>query len=91
MHQPGCADAASAPVDVRLVPAALTCWAVTAAGIRWPVGRVLALCCVGLAAGAGLLAWRAAHDAMRVYPDLDVSLVPSPRWSASRWPAPRTW
>ncbi|ORU95995.1 competence protein [Mycobacterium bohemicum] len=48
---------------MRLVPAALTCWAVTAAGIRWPVGRVLALCCVGLAAGAGLLAWRAARQA----------------------------
>lgn len=47
-------------VDVRLVPAALTCWVVTAAAIRWPVGRTLAGCCVVLAAVAGALAWRAA-------------------------------
>ncbi len=46
----------STNVDVRLVPAALTCWVVTAAGIWWPVGRVLGLCCVGLAAGSGALA-----------------------------------
>lgn len=26
------------PVDVRLVPAALTCWLVTAVGVLWPVG-----------------------------------------------------
>ncbi|MGA7051211.1 MAG: hypothetical protein WBZ37_08025, partial [Mycobacterium sp.] len=37
-----------ARVDVRLVPAALTSWVVTAAGIVWPVGRVLASCCVML-------------------------------------------
>lgn len=30
------ADARERPVDVRLVPAALTAWAVTAAGIVWP-------------------------------------------------------
>lgn len=51
-----------APVDVRLVPAALTCWVVTAAGIRWPVGRTLAWCCLVLAALAGAWAW---HDARR--------------------------
>jgi competence protein ComEC len=51
----------STTVDVRLVPAALTCWTVTAAGIWWPVGRVLALCCVGLAAGSGALACHAAR------------------------------
>ena len=34
---------------------------VTAAGIWWPVARVLALCCVGLAAGSGALAWHAAR------------------------------
>jgi competence protein ComEC len=43
-------------VDVRLVPAALTGWAVTAAGIVWPVGRVLAWCCVVLVAASGALA-----------------------------------
>ena len=41
------------------MPAALTCWLVTAAGICWPVGRVLAWCCAGLI--AGVLALRAAH------------------------------
>ena len=41
---PGRQDAQqpSAPVDVRLVPAALTGWLVTAAGIVWPVGAALA-------------------------------------------------
>ncbi|MBZ4569403.1 competence protein, partial [Mycobacterium avium subsp. hominissuis] len=44
-------------VDVRLVPSALTCWAVTAGGIWWPIGRELAWCCVGLLAIAGALRW----------------------------------
>jgi competence protein ComEC len=43
-------------VDVRLVPAALTGWVVTAAGIVWPVGRALAWCCVVLLAASGVLA-----------------------------------
>mgnify|MGYP006992427624 CR=1 FL=1 len=29
------------PVDLRLVPAALSAWLVTAAGIRWQTGPVL--------------------------------------------------
>lgn len=45
----------AARIDVRLVPAALTGWIVTAAGIVWPVGRTLALCGVALAAAAALL------------------------------------
>lgn len=45
---------------MRLVPAALTCWAVTAAGIRWPVGRTLAWC-LALVAVCGVWAWRAAR------------------------------
>lgn len=51
-------DAAGSPayLDVRLVPAALTGWIVTAAGIVWPVGRVLAWCGVALLGAAGLLA-----------------------------------
>ncbi|MDT5147815.1 MAG: competence protein ComEC, partial [Mycobacterium sp.] len=61
MHASGFAESASARVDVRLVPAALTCWAVTAAGICWPVGRALALCGVVLAAGSGALACGAAR------------------------------
>ena len=44
-------------LDVRLVPAALTSWIVTAAGMVWPIGGALAGCCVGLAAASGLAWW----------------------------------
>lgn len=40
-----------ARVDLRLVPAAVTAWAVTAAGVVWSVGRPLAV--FSLAIGAG--------------------------------------
>ncbi|HEX5253602.1 MAG TPA: ComEC/Rec2 family competence protein [Mycobacterium sp.] len=46
---------------MRLVPAALTCWAVTAGGIWWQAGPILAWCCVALIAASGALAWRAVH------------------------------
>ncbi|OBF63489.1 competence protein [Mycobacterium sp. 852002-51971_SCH5477799-a] len=46
---------------MRLVPAALTCWAVTAGGIWWQAGPILAWCCVALIAASGALAWRALH------------------------------
>jgi competence protein ComEC len=45
-----------AHLDVRLVPAALTGWIITACGIVWPVGRVLAWCCLAVIAAAGALA-----------------------------------
>ncbi len=61
MRHPGFAESPSARVDVRLVPAALTCWVVTAAGIWWPVGRALALWCAVLVTGCGALAFRAAR------------------------------
>ena len=51
----------AAPLDARLVPAALTSWIVTAAGTVWPVGRVFASCCVMLAAVSGALWWCAVH------------------------------
>ncbi|CDO89677.1 membrane metal-binding protein ComEC [Mycobacterium triplex] len=54
-----------ARLDVRLVPAALTGWLVTACGIVWPVGRVLASCCLALVAAAGPLAWCTARRAGR--------------------------
>lgn len=44
-------------LDVRLVPAALVSWIVTAAGIVWPIGNVCALCCVVVALGGGALWW----------------------------------
>lgn len=49
-------------LDLRLVPAALTCWLVTAAGIVWPVGNVLAGFGVALSAAAGALWWRAGGE-----------------------------
>jgi competence protein ComEC len=52
-------------IDVRLVPAALTSWIVTAAGIVWPVGRALATCCVALVVAAGVLACYPARRARR--------------------------
>ncbi len=46
---------ALAHIDVRLLPAALTGWIVTASGIVWPIGRMLASCCVALVVAAGAL------------------------------------
>ena len=43
---------------MRLVPAAVTGWLVTAAGIVWSAGAVLASLCVGVAALSGVLLWR---------------------------------
>ncbi len=59
-RSPTCGEPAPARVDVRLVPAALTGWVVTAAGIVWPVGRALAWCCIALLAASGVLACYAA-------------------------------
>ncbi len=61
MHDSGLVESGAPRVDVRLVPAALTCWVVTAGGIWWPIGRVVAACCVVLAAASGALAWHAAR------------------------------
>lgn len=44
-------QAASERVDLRLVPAALTGWAVTAAGIGWGVGAALAAVCAAVGGG----------------------------------------
>jgi competence protein ComEC len=64
VRHPGLGESA-ARVDVRLVPAALTGWMVTAAGIWWSVGRVLAACCFVLTAAAGGLACYAARRPRR--------------------------
>ena len=58
-------ESVAVPLDVRLVPAALTSWIVTAAGTVWPVGRVFASCCVMLAAVSGALLWYAARRRSR--------------------------
>lgn len=45
-------------VDVRLVPAALTCWAATAAAIVWRAGVTAAALCVLVAGCAAVARWR---------------------------------
>lgn len=50
-------ESAGSRIDVRLVPAALTSWGVTAAGILWPVGNALARCYVVAVFAAGVLWW----------------------------------
>ena len=45
-------------VDLRLVPAAVTCWLVTAAGIVWPVGGAVAMVSAAVAGGAAVALWR---------------------------------
>lgn len=53
--------ALAARLDVRLVPAALTGWLVTAAGIQWQIGAALALVCALLGALCGALCWYGAR------------------------------
>jgi competence protein ComEC len=57
-------DPTAARLDVRLVPAALTSWLVTAAGIVWPIGNVVGSLCV-LASVFGALWWRTGRRAPR--------------------------
>jgi competence protein ComEC len=54
------ADPASARLDLRLVPAALSSWVITAVGVMWPVGTIAASTCLVLAAVSGALCWHAA-------------------------------
>ena len=68
MGHPGFGESAAADIDVRLVPAALTSWMVTAAGIWWPIGRVVALCCLALVAASGALACYPARRPGRTTP-----------------------
>jgi competence protein ComEC len=65
VQQPSGGDSATTQLDARLVPAALTSWAVTAAGILWPIGSVVGSVC---AAGSvfGVLLWRAGHRSPRI-------------------------
>jgi competence protein ComEC len=65
VHQPDGGDSTALRLDARLVPAALTGWAVTAAGIVWPIGHVVgAVCTSGSLFGAAL--WRAGDAASRM-------------------------
>jgi competence protein ComEC len=49
--------AAAARLDLRLVPAAMTSWAVTAAGILWPAGGSITALATAIAATAALGWW----------------------------------
>ena len=73
VRHPGRDDSAAAPLDVRLVPAALASWIVTAAGTLWPAGGVVALCCAVLAAVSGALLCCAARRPGRRAGPLSIS------------------
>ncbi|HXO14469.1 MAG TPA: hypothetical protein VN871_19120, partial [Mycobacterium sp.] len=45
MAQSSGADPTTARLDARLVPAAVTSWVVTAAGIWWPIGNIVGTLC----------------------------------------------
>jgi competence protein ComEC len=64
-----------ARLDVRLVPAALTSWIVTAAGIVWPVGGVAATLCAVLGVVSGALWWRAERMRHRRWRTASANLV----------------
>jgi competence protein ComEC len=65
VQHPSDGEAATARLDARLVPAALTSWAVTAAGIIWPIGGVVgSVCAAGTA--LGILLWRIGHRSPRM-------------------------
>lgn len=50
-------DRREARLDVRLVPVALTCWAVTAAGILWPVGGAAVALLLAILATVAVACW----------------------------------
>ncbi len=58
-------DPTAARLDARLVPAALTSWVVTAAGILWPIGTVTGWLCLS-ASAVGALWWRFGPDRPRL-------------------------
>jgi competence protein ComEC len=65
VQQPPTADPAAARLDARLVPAAVTSWVVTAAGILWPIGHVVGSVCAA-ASISGALLWCAGHRGPRL-------------------------
>jgi competence protein ComEC len=56
-------EVAERAIDARLVPAAITAWGVTAAGIGWECGTVCAVCCavIGMVALGAMMSGRR-HD-----------------------------
>lgn len=64
------ADGREVHLDLRLAPAALTSWAVTAAGILWSISGVVVLLSAAVAAASATAWWagrrRASHDGARM-------------------------
>jgi competence protein ComEC len=60
VQRPSGGDPVPVRLDARLVPAALTSWTVTAAGIVWPVGDVVGSLCAAVSM-LGALLWWAGH------------------------------
>jgi competence protein ComEC len=58
-------DPTTSRLDARLVPAAVTSWVVTAAGILWPIGNVVGSVCAA-ASVSGALLWRAGSSRTRM-------------------------
>ena len=59
------ADCHEVRLDLRLVPAALTSWAVTAAGILWSIGWVVVLLSAAVAAASATAWWGGRRRAPR--------------------------
>ena len=57
------ADGREVHLDLRLVPAALTSWAVTAAGILWSISGVVVLLSVAVVAASATAWWGGRHRA----------------------------
>ena len=57
------ADGREVHLDLRLVPAALTSWAVTAAGILWSISGVVVLLSAAVAAASATAWWGGRHRA----------------------------
>jgi competence protein ComEC len=57
------ADGREVHLDLRLVPAALTSWAVTAAGILWSISGVVVLLSAAVTAASAMACWGARHRA----------------------------
>ena len=57
------ADGREVHLDLRLVPAALTSWAVTAAGILWSISGVVVLLSVAVGAASATAWWGGRHRA----------------------------
>lgn len=71
----GALDGPATSIDVRLVPAALTSWIVTAAGAAWQIGGLLGGCCVVIATASGARCWAARRSGSTARSGVSAALV----------------